>query len=167
MKGILAEFATEDALREALRRLAGEQIGQVETYTPKALEEHAPGSPLPLLMFVAGMVGFVGFFVLMAYADAWAYPLDIGGRPEFAWPSFMPIAFELGVLCAMGAGFFGYFIVCRMPRFHDPIDECNGFRRATRDGWFLAVRSDDQNRLAEARALLDLLCPTSVQGFGP
>ena len=94
MRGVLVGFATERALQQALDRLA-EDVSDFETYTPVALDEQTTGSPLPLAMFVGGMLGFVGFFLLMAYADLWAYPLDIGGRPDFAWPSFVPIAFEL------------------------------------------------------------------------
>jgi Protein of unknown function (DUF3341) len=165
MSGVLAGFDTEDALRHALDRLAAEHVRGVETYTPKALDEHPTGSPLPLMMFLAGVLGFVGFFLLMAYADLWAYPLDIGGRPDFAWPSFVPIAFELAVLCAMGAGFFGYFVLCRMPRPYDPIDECASFRRASRDGWFVAIRSTDPRHLTQAHAVLDALRPTSVEEF--
>lgn len=165
MNGVLAGFETEGALRHALDRLSAEHVDNLATYTPKALDEHPTGSPLPLVMFVAGVVGFVGFFLLMAYADLWAYPLNIGGRPEFAWPSFVPIAFELGVLCAMGAGFFGYFVLCRMPQPFDPIDECDGFRRASRDGWFVAVRSSDPQRVTRARDILDLLRPMSIEEF--
>lgn len=165
MKGVLAGFESESALRRALDCLAAEQVADVETYTPIALPEHATGSPLPLVMFLAGVLGFAGFFLLMAYADLWAYPQDIGGRPDFAWPSFVPIAFELGVLCAMGAGFFGYFVLCRMPRPYDPVDECDSFRRASRDGWFVAVRCTDPQRVAHARAVLDGLRPRSVEEF--
>jgi Protein of unknown function (DUF3341) len=161
MTGVLAGFETEQALRHALDRLAAEHVGNVETYTPVALNEHPTGSPLPLLMFVAGILGFAGFFGLMAYADVWAYPQNIGGRPEFAWPSFVPIAFELGVLCAMGAGLLGYFVICRLPRPYEPIDECEHFRRASRDGWFVAVRSSD----AHARGILDALRPASIEEF--
>lgn len=164
MKGLLVGFETESALREALDRLAAEQF-DVETYTPKPLDERPTGSPLPLVMFLAGMLGFIGFFVLMTYADVWAYPLNIGGRPNFAWPAFVPIAFELGVLCAMAAGFFGYFWVCRMPRPYDPIDECDSFGRASRDGWFVAVRSPDPQRVGRARHVLVVLRPTSVEEF--
>ncbi len=131
----------------------------METYTPRALDEHPSGSPLPLLMFLAGVLGLAGFFLLMTYADVWAYPLDIGGRPKFAWPPFIPIAFELAVLCAMGAGFLGYFVICRMPKLYQPVDECEGFRRASRDVWFVAVRSADPARIARARAVLDRLRP--------
>jgi hypothetical protein len=165
MRGVLAGFATEHALRHALECLMAEQVKGVETYTPVALNENPTGSPLPLVMFVAGVLGFVGFFALMAYADIWAYPLDIGGRPNFAWPSFVPIAFELGVLCAMAAGFFGYFLICRMPRLYDPIDECDNFRRASRDGWFVAVRSTDAQLIARAWAALDGLRPASIEEF--
>jgi hypothetical protein len=167
VKGLLAGFESEEALSRALDRLAAAELGHIETFTPTPLNESSSpgGSPLPLVMFIAGMLGFVGFFLFMTYADVHAYPLDIGGRPKFAWPAFVPIAFELGVLCAMGVGFFGYFVKCRMPQLYDPIDECETLKRASRDGWFVALRSCDIDRLAKARELLLSLQPVSVEEF--
>ncbi len=165
MTGLLAAFSTEERLRGALARLADAHIRGWETYTPKPLDEHPSGSPLPLVMFVAGMLGFIGFFALMTYADVWDYPIDIGGRPNFAWPSFVPIAFELAALCAMGAGFLGFFIACRLPRLYAPIDECDDFRAAMRDGWFVAIRAKDAAELARARAVLADTHPSAVQDF--
>jgi hypothetical protein len=165
MKGVLAGFESARALGDAVERLAAADVREIETYTPAPLEEDSSGSPLPLVMFVAGMLGFIGAMMLMTYADVYAYPLNVGGRPRFAWPAFVPIAFEIGVLCAMLAGFFGYFIVCRMPRLYDPIDECDGFREASRDGWFVAVRSDDSGRLAKARAVLGKMRSISIEEF--
>jgi hypothetical protein len=52
-----------------------------------------------------------------------------------------------------------------MPQLYDPGDECDSFRRASRDGWFLAIRTDDPERAAQARALLDALHPASVEEF--
>ncbi len=165
MTGVLAGFESEQALRQALARLAAAQVTNVDTYTPAPLEDDVPHSPLPLAMFVAGMLGFIGCMGLMAYADVVAYPLDIGGRPKFAWPAFVPIAFEVGVLCAMAVGFFGYFVVCRMPQLYDPIDDCDSLRTAMRDGWFVAVSASDAQELARARAILDPLNPASVEEF--
>jgi len=177
VKGLLVGFDSEQALEQAMRCLSAAGVGETETYTPRpmrpvsAARESGPGddgpsgSPLPLVMFIAGMAGFIGFFLLMAYADTRAYPLDIGGRPEFAWPAFIPIAFELGVLCAMTAGFFGYFVVCRMPQLYDPIDSCGPLREASRDGWFVAVRAADDAQLERARDLLRGLAPSSVGEF--
>jgi hypothetical protein len=165
MNGLLAGFDSPHALQHALGRLREARIEALETYTPAPLEEAAHGSPLPVAMFVAGIAGFVGCFLLMTYADVYAYTLDIGGRPAFAWPAFVPIAFEVGVLCAMVVGFFGYFVICRMPRLYDPVDECESFRRASRDGWFVAIRSSDPERAAQARALIDTLHPMSIEEF--
>jgi hypothetical protein len=167
MKGVLAGFTSEQALNLAVDRLAAESLERIETYTPKPRHEEADstGSPLPLVMFIAGMLGFIGFLLLMAYADVRAYPLDIGGRPKFAWPAFIPIAFELGVLCAMGAGFFGYFWVCRMPRLYEPVDNSDRIKDASRDGWFVAVHSSDASCLSEARSLLASLDPESLEEF--
>jgi Protein of unknown function (DUF3341) len=168
MKGVLAGFASEDALNRAVERLAAEKLEDVETYTPTPLHEETEptGSPLPLVMFIAGMLGFFGFLLLMTYADVRAYPLNIGGRPKFAWPAFIPIAFELGVLCAMGAGFFGYFWICRMPQLYEPVDHCDSLVNASLDGWLVAVRAADVQRLSKARSLLASLDPRSLEDFG-
>jgi hypothetical protein len=167
MKGVLAGFPNEPSLTRAVDLLRVAKLTNIETYTARPLNKEAEptGSPLPLAMFIAGMLGFIGFFLLMVYADVRAYPLDIGGRPKFAWPAFVPIAFELGVLFAMGVGFFGYFFVCRLPRLYDAVDTCEQFKNASRDGWFVAVRAADENLLAPARTLLESLEPVSVEEF--
>jgi hypothetical protein len=171
MRALLAGFDSERALRLALERLKAAGLSDLETYTPRPLNDEEPGgartasSPLPLLMFIAGMVGFVGFFLLMTYANTRAYPIDIGGRPNFAWPTFVPIAFELGALCAMVTGFVGYFVICRMPHLYDPVDDCQQFPEASRDGWFVAVRASESEPIGKARDLLKPLEPVSLEEY--
>ena len=165
MKALLVEFESQATLHEARARLDAAGITGIETYTPMPPDEEPSRSPLPLCMFVAGMLGFAGFFALMAYANMHAYPTNYGGRPNFSWPAFVPIAFELGVLCAMAAGFIGYFLVCRLPHLYDPVDECQAFGRASRDGWFLSIGDPDAAQLRAAQRLLASLSPTSIEEY--
>ena len=108
-------------MQSALHRLRSAELGPLETYTPQPLAEGT--SPLPLAIFLAGVLAMAASFALQVYANVWAYPLDIGGRPRFSWPAFVPIALENGILAAVAAGFFGYLIVNRLPRLYEPIDE--------------------------------------------
>lgn len=156
--GVLATFATERELVAALPPLRAAALGTIETYTPKPIETGT--SVLPMLILLAGVLGATASFLLQSYGDTVAYPLDIGGRPNFSWPAFIPIAFENGILAAVLVGFFGFLAVNRMPRLYEPVDECPSIRRAARDMWCVAIQTDQPER---ARAMLRDLSPIHLE----
>jgi hypothetical protein len=163
-RGILAEFADAGTLQSAATRLREARLGAVETHSPLPLKDEA-GSVLPLVILIAGIAGAAATFALQWYATSVSYPVNIGGRSAFSWPAFVPMAYEFGVLSAVAAGFFGFLIACRLPALYDPIDEVEGFRRASRDGFFLAVRARDDASLRRARALLREARPVLLSEF--
>lgn len=160
---ILAMFRDEAALQHALHRFRAESLGPVESYTPAPLQDADSGSPIPVIIMLAGLLGAAASFALQSWSYTVAYRFDIGGRPQFAWASFIPTAFENGVLLAVAAGFFAYFILNRMPRLHAPVDEADMFREASRDGWFLALHSTDAGTVQTAHRLLRDLQPARVE----
>lgn len=160
--GLLVMFANEIALRSALERLGALHLPPLRTYTPKPLEFESPYPTLPVIVLIAGLLGVAAGFAMQLYANAVSYPLDIGGRPENSWPAFIPITFELGVLAAVLAGVFGYFVVNRLPRLYDHIDDLDSMREAMRDGWLVAIRADDPERLQQARSIVEELSPVSI-----
>jgi hypothetical protein len=148
MRILFASFATEQGLTEALPRLRAAGLGAVETYTPKRLEDDTAQKPsiLPLVVLVSGFLGALAGFAMQAYANMVSYPVDIGGRPTFSWPAFVPIAFEIGVLCSILGGFIGFFVVNRLPRLYELVDEAMLIRGASRDIWCVAIHTEAPDR---------------------
>jgi hypothetical protein len=151
---LVASFGSDADLRTAVQRVRRTPLGPVETYSPCPSEGETRGSPLPLAILLAGLIGAGGGYLLEVYADTLSYPMDIGGRPNFSWPSFVPIAFELGVLAAVATGFIGFLLVNRMPRLYDPIDVAESFAEASRAQWLLVLRPQDDAATVQARALI-------------
>jgi len=163
MSGILVMFETEQALIQALHRLQTLRIGELETYTPRPLEIDSPNSPVPLIVLVAGVLGAGLGFGMQYYANAVSYPLNIGGRPSNSWPAYIPITFEIGVLFAVVAGVFGYFALNHMPRLYDPIDEQESMREAMRDGWLVAIHTDNPDQITQARFIVEEFHPIAIE----
>jgi len=155
---LVASFDSKRSLTEALPRLRDAALGRIETYSPQPISEGP--SILPLVVLIAGLAGTAVGFWMQSYVNTTAYPINIGGRPQFSWPAFVPIAFEIGMLCAVAAGFFGFLIVNRLPRLYDPVDEADLLRGATRDRWCVAI---DTDRPEPTRDLLRHLSATTIE----
>ncbi len=111
-------------------------------------------------MLIAGLLGFAGFFALQAYSDVYAWPMNIGGRPDFSWPTYIGNAIEVGVLIAVAVGFVGFILASGMPLLYHPVDRFFMFHEASRDGYFLLLETPDP---AADRALLERLHPLRLE----
>ena len=166
-QGLLAEFSKPDDLLEAVKRARAEGFTRFETFAPypvEGLEEVASLKPsnIPGVMLAAAAMGATGGFCLQWYA-ARDYPIDVGGRPVFSWPAFVPVTFELGVLTAVIVGILTFLWRARLPRYDYPVFAVPQFSRASTDRFFFWLREDDPKYSpASAQALLKSLKPESI-----
>ncbi|HSN90588.1 MAG TPA: DUF3341 domain-containing protein [Anaeromyxobacteraceae bacterium] len=146
---VLGDFAqNEEALYGAARALRQKGHASLDIHSPYPLHgaDEALGlrrSTVPLVALVAGVTGAVGGYLLQWWTVAFDWPLDVGGRPPHSAPAFVPVTFELGVLLASGAIFFGLlFAYFRFPRTHHPVFEVEAFRSASIDAFWLSAEVD-------------------------
>lgn len=141
-----AEFASVEELTAAVQSMSRKGYTRLETYSPVPMIHgiHEPRSRLPVVVFVAGLLGGIASYAIQWYANAYAYPLNIGGRPAHAVPAFLIPTFEGTVLCAALAAFIGFFVIAQLPRPWHPVFEIDGFERATVDRYWLAVDAADR-----------------------
>ena len=162
MPQLLAEFGSVDAMRRAVDALRG-SYAEVETYTPFDVPE--VDEPLGLrpsrIGWVAacgGICGLIASYGIQWWADVRSYPLNVGARPLHAVPAFLLPTFEGTVLGAALATFFGLLIMLRLPRLWAPVDEVDGFERASVDRFWIAIptSAEDAERARAEHLLRDL-----------
>jgi len=59
------------------------------------------GSWIGLAALGALFTGWAGGFGMQAWMMSVSYPVIVGGKPHVAWPAFIPVTFECGILCAV------------------------------------------------------------------
>jgi hypothetical protein len=166
--GILAEFPSAEALASAARRARSEGYSALDAFTPfpvpalKAILGHHDRK-VQGTMLIGGISGALIGLLLQTYATVWHYPLNIGGRPDFSWPAYIIIIFELAVLTSGLSGLAAILAFNGLPRPHHPVFAAPGFERATRDRFFLLIEARDPRFAAgSARAFLSALGPSEV-----
>jgi hypothetical protein len=146
--GLVAEFDQSEPMLAALQRLRAAGFRRIEVYSPEPVEEvdqilERRPSRIPLIIFVAGVVGAIGGFLLQWYGSVVGYPLNIGGRPLNSWPAFGTTTVELAILCMVLAGTIALLWACRMPLLYHPIFDAQGIERASRDRFLIHVDAGD------------------------
>lgn len=127
--GIAGIFLTEDSAVNAARKVRAAGYQKFEAISPYPIHamEEACGikrSTIPYVTFGAGAVGLMAALALTYYTSVIDWPINIGGKPLFSLPAFVPIMFELTVLFAALASVGAFFYHCGMPgKSIPPIDK--------------------------------------------
>jgi hypothetical protein len=116
---IYGYYKDSGLLLEGIRKLKATGLGIKDVYTPYPVHhlDRALGlkrTLLPKAGLVGGIIGAGSAFLFQTWVFTKDYPLHIGGKPLFAYPSFIPITFECGVLFAAFALVFAFLFRSRL-----------------------------------------------------
>ncbi|MDQ3812332.1 MAG: DUF3341 domain-containing protein [Armatimonadota bacterium] len=162
--GLVAEFDNPEDLIAAARQARDAGYKRMDAYAPFPVHglSNALGfrdNSIPFTMLLGGISGCVFGFLFITYCVVYAYPLNIGGKPLFGWPSFIPPTFEMTILFAALSGVFGMIIYNGLPMPYHSIFNAPGFERATSDRFFLCIEERDSlfDRVETERFLRNLI----------
>ena len=108
-KHIFAIFSDDDVVMNSIAplRKAGVKIKDVYSPYPVHGMDHALGlkrTRISICSFIYGCIGLSLAILMTWYMNISDWPIDIGGKPNFAWwknmPAFVPVLFESTVFCA-------------------------------------------------------------------
>jgi hypothetical protein len=158
--GLLAEFDDQHGLVDAAHRAHGAGYRKMDAFSPLPIEElhhvmHMPHTKLPALVLAGGLIGGLSGFLLETWVSMSAYPINIGGKPFFSWPMFIPVTFECTILGAALTAVFGMLALNGLPQPYHPVFNVPSFALASRDKFFLCIEAkDDRFDLEDTRRFL-------------
>jgi len=174
----LAEYDTPNAIAQAAMKVRDAGYQNWDCHTPYALHgmDEAMGlkpTRIGIISFIFGMFGVALAVFMMQYTNAFSfnllnvgsgYPLVIGGKPPGAFPSMVPIMFELGILLCGFATLFGLLHIIKLPMYNHPIFESDRFEAASDDKFFISIEAGDQKfDLERTKALLEATNPSHIE----
>jgi len=165
----LAEFENPGQVMHAAEKVrdAGYRRWDVHTPFPVHGMDKAMGlsdSVLGWIVLVCGLTGCSLAFLLIWWTNGVDYPIIIGGKPGFSFPSMVPVMFELTILLSAFGTVLGMFGLNQLPRHHHPIFYSSRFERGTDDRFFISIEaSDDKFDLSGTRTLLESLDPAHLE----
>jgi len=96
-------FTDEEGILNAVKKVRRTGFKLHDVYTPYPVhglddEMGLRGTSLHTAGFAYGLLGTLIALLGMSYVTVISWPLNIGGKPHFPLPAFIPITFELTVL---------------------------------------------------------------------
>ena len=146
--GALAEFADPGALYHAAKAVREAGYRRWDTHSPFPIHgmDGAMGLPNSRIGFITlggGLAGFALGTWLQWWSGAVEYPMNISGKPLFAFEPSIPVIFETTILLAAIATVVGMLAMNGLPRPFNPLFNSDSFARATDDAFFIHIAAAD------------------------
>ena len=155
-KFVVGCFDDEAVLFPAVKnvRRAGYKIHDIYTPFPVHGLDHAMGlreTSLHTAGFIYGVAGTTTALACMSWIFTKDWPLNIGGKPNFALPAWIPITFELTVLFAAVGMVLTFCYLCQLSPF---VKKHHFHLRATDDLFVMVLECTDKTNENEVQDFL-------------
>ncbi|WP_347358537.1 DUF3341 domain-containing protein [Bdellovibrio sp.] len=125
-KGIAGIWLEEAQVLKAVRKTREtgfKKFEAISAYPIHGMEEAAgiKRSWIPYVAFVMAVVGLGGGLWLTWWTSAVDWAVNVGGKPFFSLPAFVPIMFELTILFSALSSVAALFYACGIPRLDPPV----------------------------------------------
>ncbi len=146
--GVMAEFEGPEQLLEAAQRAYAEGYRKMDAYSPVPVEGLAEAIGfkhrwIPLIVLIGALTGCIGGYYMQYWMSVVNYPINVGGRPYHSWIAFVPITFEMTVLCGAFAAVLGMLAINGLPMPYHPVFNVPSFEFASRNRFFLCIEARD------------------------
>ena len=124
--GIAAIFDHEHEVVLAAQKTREAGFKNFEAISPYPIHgmEEACGiqrSWIPYVTFVTALAGLAFGLWFTWWTSAVNWPINVGGKPFWSLPAFIPICFELTILFAALCSVGALFYACGIPRINPPV----------------------------------------------
>lgn len=155
-KFIVGCFDDEKVLFPAVKKVrkAGYKIHDVYTPFPIHGLDTAMGlrdTSLHTAGFIYGITGTTTALTFMGWVFTKSWPLNIGGKPHFPLPAFIPITFELTVLFSAVGMVLTFCYLCQLAPF---VKKHHFHPRATDDLFVMVLEVNSRTNEEDAKAFL-------------
>ena len=98
---LLGVFDDEETLLSAFRKMKEQEIEIEDVFTPypihEILEKHGRKSRITIVGWLYGLFATIGVLAFLVYTAVIDWPLNYGGKPSNAFPSFIVITIILTI----------------------------------------------------------------------
>ena len=156
-KFVVGCFEDEKVLFPAVAKVRKEGYKFHDIYTPFPVHglDHAMGlreTSIHTAGFLYGMIGTTTAVTFMTWVFTKDWPVNIGGKPNFALPAWIPITFEMTVLFAAVGMVLTFCYICQLAPF---VKKHIFHPRATDDLFVMVIECGEKTNEAELTNLLN------------
>ncbi len=126
VNGVVGFFEDEHALLKAAEKTYAAGYRKFDSISPFPVHGmdnamQLKRSIVPWFTFIAGTLGCTFGVWFQWWTSAVSWPINVGGKPMFSLPAFIPVIFEMTILFGALVSVAGMLWLCGLPKVDPPV----------------------------------------------